>query len=333
MNEVILPVMSVVLVMPDSFETIRQTAKHLAAQTICSQLELVIVASPNAALGIDTAAVAGLAHVTVVQVEQYDSTAALRALGTQAAAASVVAFAEDHCFPEPKWAEALYEAHKQQWAGVGPNMLNANPASTVSWADFLTSFGPHIEQHESEEVDNLPNHNTSYKKNLLLAYGARLGRVLETESDLRNDLIRQGYRLYRASESRAHHTNFSASGSFHSAQFHSGRLYGANRAAHERWSSVRRLVYVALAGLLPMVRLWRLRGDIQRVDQLHTIWPQVVPMLFIGVLMHSVGEAFGYLLGVGNSRRQKSNYENHRDYYLNAEDARSLPERIYGVNP
>ena len=45
--------MSVVLVMPDTFETIRQTAKHVAAQTICSQLELVIVAFPNAALEID----------------------------------------------------------------------------------------------------------------------------------------------------------------------------------------------------------------------------------------------------------------------------------------
>ena len=29
MSEAILPVMSVVLIMPDTFETIRQTAKHL----------------------------------------------------------------------------------------------------------------------------------------------------------------------------------------------------------------------------------------------------------------------------------------------------------------
>jgi hypothetical protein len=181
-------------------------------------------------------------------------------------------------------------------------------------------------------VDSLPNHNTSYKKNLLLAYGARLGQLLETESDLRNDLMRQGYKLYRASEARVHHTNFFCAGQFSFGAIPFGRLYGANRAAHERWSFVRRLVYVALAGLLPMVRLWRLRGDIQRVNQFHTIWPQVLPMLFVGVLMHSAGEAFGYLLGVGNSRRQKSNYENHRDYYLNAEDARSLPERVYRVN-
>ena len=332
MSEAILPVMSVVLIMPDTFETIRQTVKHLAAQTICSQLELVIVAFPNASLEIDKAIVAGFARLTVVQAERYDSTGELRVLGVQAAAAPVVAFAEDHCFPEPKWAEALCEAHKQEWAAVGPNILNANPASVVSWADFLTSFGPYIEQHESGEVDRLPNHNTSYKTNLLLAWGARLGQLLETESDLRNDLMRQGYKLYRASKAQVHHTNFSAPGSFLSAQFHSGRLYGANRAAHERWSLVRRLVYVALAGLLPIVRLWRLRGDIQRVNQLHTIWPQVLPMLFVGVLMHSVGEAFGYLLGVGNSRRQKSKYESHRDYYLNAEDARSLPERVYGVN-
>jgi hypothetical protein len=316
--------------MPDRFDTIRQTVKHLAAQTICNQLELVIIAFPGASLELDTAAVAGFARVTIAQAEHHASTGEMRVLGVQAAAAPITAFAEDHCFPEPKWAEALYQTHQSQWAAVGPNMMNANPASMVSWADFLSNFGPYIEQPESGEVDNTPNHNTAYKTNLLWAYGARLGPLLETESDLRNDLLRQGYKLYRASDARVHHTNFSALNSYYSQQFHSGRLYGANRAEHERWSIVKRLIYIVLSGLLPLVRLWRLKTDISRVNHAHHIWPQVLPMLLAGMSLHSLGEAFGYLLGAGESRRQKSKYESHRDYYLNPDDKQTLPERVFG---
>jgi hypothetical protein len=330
MSDTVVPVISVILIMPDRFDTIRQTVKHLAAQTICNQLELVVIAFPGAELELDKSAVAEFARVTLVQAEQHDSTGELRVLGVQAAAAPVTAFAEDHCFPEPKWAEALYNAHQQQWAVVGPNMMNANPDSDVSWADFLSNFGPYIEQSESDEVNNLPNHNTSYKTKLLLAYGARLGQLLETESALRNDLSRQGHKLYRASEARVHHTNFSAADSYYSQQFHSGRLYGANRAAHERWSIIKRLIYVVLSGLLPLVRLWRLKDDISRVNRVHKIWPRVLPMLLAGVSLHSLGEAFGYLLGAGESRQQKSKYESHRDYYLNADDKRTLPERVFG---
>jgi hypothetical protein len=330
MSDAMVPVISIILVMPDRFETIRQTVKHLAAQTICNQLELVIVAFHTAILDIDPALTAGFARLTVLQADSLVSIYALRILGVKAADAPVVAFAEDHCFPEPGWAAALFTAHQAQWVAVGPNMHNANPASMVSWADFLASFGRYAEQPESGEVDTLPNHNSSYKTQALLAFGARLEQLLESESDLRDELIRQNYKLYRASEAQVHHTNFSDPGSFRAANYHSGRLFAANRAVYARWSLVRRLAYVVLAGLLPVVRLWRMREDIHRVNTAYKIWPQVLPMLFVAVFMHSLGEAVGYLLGVGNALEYKSAFENHRDLYLNADDAHSLPTQLFG---
>jgi hypothetical protein len=38
----------------------------------------------------------------------------------------VVAFAEDHCYPDQHRAEALIAAHRGPWAADGPAMRNAN---------------------------------------------------------------------------------------------------------------------------------------------------------------------------------------------------------------
>jgi hypothetical protein len=48
MNDVCAVQMSVVLVTPGRYETIRKTMQHLQAQTVADQLEIVIVA-PSAA--------------------------------------------------------------------------------------------------------------------------------------------------------------------------------------------------------------------------------------------------------------------------------------------
>ena len=60
--------------------------------------------------------------------------------------APIVALAEDHCFPEPGWADALIRAHQGPWAVVGPVVRNANPATIVSWCDFVIGYGPWMER-------------------------------------------------------------------------------------------------------------------------------------------------------------------------------------------
>ena len=56
------------------------------------------------------------------------------------AAAAFVAPAEDHCSPNPIWAEAMLHRHDEGYAVVGPAMRNANPSTYPSRADF--AFGP-----------------------------------------------------------------------------------------------------------------------------------------------------------------------------------------------
>src|SRR5437764_14845225 len=58
------PEMSVILVTPDRFETLRETVEHLRAQTAKDRLEIVIVAPSEAELALDPAELDGFAgHV------------------------------------------------------------------------------------------------------------------------------------------------------------------------------------------------------------------------------------------------------------------------------
>src|SRR5882724_9114742 len=114
------PEMSVVIVTPDSYETIRKTVEHLRAQTVKDRLEIVIVA-PSA----EQATPAGrelndFSRFRIVPVGAIESIARAHAAGIRQASAPVIVLAEDHSFPEPGWAEALIEGHRQPWAAVGP---------------------------------------------------------------------------------------------------------------------------------------------------------------------------------------------------------------------
>ncbi|HYP52918.1 MAG TPA: glycosyltransferase, partial [Pyrinomonadaceae bacterium] len=191
-----LPEMSVVVITPDRYETVRKTVRHLAAQKASRRLDVVLVAPSAEELGLDESELRGFARRRVVEVGPMVSTARARAEGVRAASSRVVAFVEDHAFPAPGWAEALIEAHKGPWAAVGPVMANANPRTVVSWANLLIEYAQWLEPLAAGEAEHLPGHNGSYKRELLLAYGDRLEAMLDAESVLHWDLRARGHRLY-----------------------------------------------------------------------------------------------------------------------------------------
>src|ERR1041384_1659609 len=104
--------MSVVLVTPDNYETIRKTMEHLRVQTVAEQLEVVIVAPSASTLNISAEDTAGFHHVRLVENGEIISTGKAIAAGVRAANAPVVAYAEEHSYPGRDWAEALIKAHR-----------------------------------------------------------------------------------------------------------------------------------------------------------------------------------------------------------------------------
>ena len=310
--------MSVVIVTPDRYETIRKTVEHLRAQTVKDRLELVIVAPSAAQLDLDGSELHDFSQFRIVEVGEISSIARAHAAGIRQSSAPVVVLAEDHSFPEAGWAEALIERHRQPWAVVGPVVRNANPESLMSWADFLLGYGTWLDPTPAGETHYLPGHNSSYKRAILLDYDRELEAMLEAEFVLHLDLQARGHRLYLESAAKTAHLNFARLAPWTPYLIHAGRVFAAARA--RRWSLPRRLLYAGGAPLIPFVRLWRIRAEIRRPGRPAGLWPRVLPALAVGLTLDTIGQVLGYTLGVGNASQKLFSFEFHRDRYLAKRD-------------
>ncbi len=184
--------MSVVLVTPDDVRTIRRTLRHLREQTIASALELVLVAPSLETLGLDDEDAAGLGAVQVVDLGTIEVLADARAAGVARASAPIIGFAEDHCYPAPRWAESIVAAHRRGGDAVCPQMHNENPRSALSRAAMVLQFCSCAAPTTTGPRPGLAWHNTSYRRDALLVYGTELGWWLTAEGPIQDRLRESG---------------------------------------------------------------------------------------------------------------------------------------------
>jgi hypothetical protein len=314
------PEMSVVVITPDRYATIRKTIRYLRAQRVRGCLEVVIVAPSAGELCLDESELGSFLRYKVVEVGHVNSTARARAEGAMASSARIVAFAEDHAYPAPGWAEALIERHREGWAAVGPVMTNANPRSITSWANLLIEYAQWLDPTEGGERDHLPGHNGSYKREVLLGYGDRLEAMLDAESVLHWDLRANGHKLYLEPKARTFHQNFSQPSPSLTLRFNGGRLFASSRARH--WPAWRKALFACASPLIPVVRCFRITRELFKPGRPRQLLPRLLPALIAGLIFDGVGEMAGYALGPGQAMAKLSDMEFHRERYLAGHDRR-----------
>lgn len=320
------PALSIVVITPDDFKTIRRTCKCLAAQTVADRLELVLCVPREADLVADEEILARFGQITLVETGDCRVVAQVKALAARRASARFIAFIEEHAFPHPQYAQRLLEALEQGYAAVGPLMVNANPKLAASWANFIVEYGPWAGWREPRSPAHLPGNNGSYRREALLSFGERLEAMLDAESLLHWDLGRQGERLLQETRAIVFHVNITALQPFWKVHFHYSRMFAAARAA--AWPAWKRLMYAGGVALIPLVRLKRHWPDIGRVTPQASRTAAFWALLGLGLASAAVGEAVGYLFGAGSSRQRIYWLEFHRPRYLAPNDA--LPESVPG---
>jgi len=318
------PELSAIIITPDCYATIARSVACLGAQSVAEKLEVVIVAPSADQLGTHDLELQPFHSYQVVEVGEIASVGEANAAGVRRARAPVVALVEEHSYPQPGWAEALIEAHRQPWGSVGPVVGNANGDSLVAWADFLIAYGPWMDAYRGGIRDLLPGHNSSYKRALLLDYGPDLQAMLESEVALHLELRTKGHQLYLEPAARITHLNFERLPVWTRAQYHAGRAFAAARS--ERWSLPRRLLYAGAGPLIPLVRLSRILGQLRGLGRPPLPFPAVLPALLYGLAISAVGEIAGYALGAGVSVERLRDLEFHRARHLKAQRQPSKPE-------
>jgi hypothetical protein len=308
-----------ILLVTDSLEGIRKTLAHCRAQAGRERLEVVIAAPTSAAIGPELPELQGFGAVRVVTVADGTSGPVARAQTVRAATAPIVFFAETHAYPLPGMVEALIEAHRGPWAAVGPSMSNANPERLVSWSNLFVDYGRWVDVTERGPVDDVPGHNSAYKRDLLLAFDDELGSFLRGATFMNAELRARGHQLLLEPAAKVEHLNVSLTGWMLRERYFSSRNYAALRA--RRWARPRRLLYVLGSPLIPVVRLRRTLAEIRRSGHGEELLPRLLPALMLNLVAGGVGELIGYALGPGSVEFLQE-VDLHRTRYLHPEERR-----------
>lgn len=307
-----------VLITPDNYETIARSMRALHAQENRHEIEVLICAPNRDCIGAEREEWRDFSSVRIIEIGVLRVIAEAKARAVREASAPVVAFTEEHSFPARGWAKALLRRHQEDHAAVGPQMVNPNPRLPVSWANFAIEYGPWIAPAKTGPRSHIPGNNSSYKRDLLLAFGDRLGTVLDAETLMQWELAAAGHTLYLEAAAATHHINITRRDSFRRVHFQYGRMFAAQRATH--WGLFKRLLYGCGAPLIPLVRLLRILPDIKRNPKMPKSHPEFWAYLLLGLIESAAGEALGYFAGAGDSRRHIFELEFHRIMHLDPRD-------------
>ena len=292
------PEISIVLV-TDRLETVRKTLAYFRAQEGHERMEIVLIAPARQEVDESAGELRGFGHVQIVEVDSVLKPPLVRAEGIRAASAPIVLFAETHAYPQPGYVKALVRAHQSgPWAAVGPAVGNANPETTLSWANLFLDYGPWIEATRAGVTEDVPGHNAAYKRDVLLAFGDRLPLELRADHLMHAKLRAQGKELYLEPQAKVDHTNVSHPWWTVVERFQSARNFAGLRRGG--WSPSRRLVYVCGSPLIPLVRFRRIVRDIRRSGR-DELLPRLIPALLFCLTVSAAGEFTGYLRGPGRN--------------------------------
>lgn len=318
-----LPAMSVI-VATERYETVRTLIRHLRAQTVREQLEIVIAAPSAQTLGLDPADLEGFHSVRVVEIGPVGVVGWARAAGVRQATAPIVALTESHAFPVPGWAEALIAAHRQPWAAVGPSVRNANPVNMISWTSLFMDYGLWVE-HAGGEVGDVPGHNSAYKREIFFSHESELTALMEIETMFHWALRRQGHRFCVEPGAAIYHVNVSLPSAWLMERWHAGRVFAATRA--RGWSWGRRLLFTAASPAIPLLRARRILRQIRRAGLHRRLLPRIVPVLVLSLLVSAAGEMIGYAAGAGRSWSVVYRLELHKLRFVSDRERQEILSR------
>lgn len=306
-------------------EAARMTLAAIAAQTIADRIELFFCVQPGADVEPVRHLLESVGRYRVFDDMQIDTVEKCSARMSLQANAPYVAMIEDHAFPDPEWAEIMVATFEESGAdGIGSGMVNANPATQLSWGNFMLSYAHWSDANLEGPTDWISHHNGSFRLSALQALTP--DQVIEgcnREGDVVKTLKEKGAKLYFKPACRIRHINPSSLSSTSRLRSDVGRLYAWNRARNEGWGAFKRAAYFVLGPTIPLLRYARMRKTV--FDQLPgTSERSHARALIAGLVFDAAGQMMGYVAGPGGARERLARFEMDRAMHLTPEDKRRI---------
>jgi hypothetical protein len=197
---------------------------------------------------------------------------------------------------------------------------NANPDTALSWVNFVLTYGTLSPPAIRGARGVIPWHNSAYKRSALEPFAKRLGTLLEWEGELQNELIAAGWQLCLEPAARTSHVNVSTGWSTIALGFQRGRLMAAERARHNSWSPVRKLLYVLACPALTLVLLRDLVPVMRRMELAPSMTMRMLPALLLTSMSTALGMGFGYAAGSAGAVERIEDLELNRYRHVTRSD-------------
>ena len=234
---------------------------------------------------------------------------AARAAAVGAAGGAVVAFVDAHSRPARDWAERLLAAHDGACDAVAPGFRNANPDGALSWAAFLMDYGRWLaEAPANGKTPAPPTAICSWRREALLA-ADRLAELLAPGAPLEAN----GAAFAQEPAADVALLNVARGGPFASERYLRGRIYAARRS--RSWSIPGRALCALGFAALPVLRLIRTQPAVRAARAGNRLPRTTVPAVVVGSVLWGLGEAVGYVAGVGRAEARILEYELHKERF------------------
>ncbi|MEM6944155.1 MAG: hypothetical protein AAF565_10445 [Pseudomonadota bacterium] len=311
--------LSAILVTDEDGVGLTRIIDRLSKLNGAGRLEVVVGAPDPAALVVDPEKREAFAAFSVIEAD-VSTTARARAAAIRAASCDIIVITEDHAFPiDDDWVERHLAAHAEGHVGVGPLMCNANPSSGTGWANLIVEYTQWLDVAEPTKMISIPGHNSSYKRDALLAYGDDLSEMLEAEWHMHLDMGSRGETLLLDPRIRVSHLNPAYPGHASRLQILAGWMFAASRARN--WPLWKRIAWALSFPAIVAIRCVRILATALSSKRLRAQLPLTTyPMIVFLLLCSGIGEGIGYAIGDGGRRGDLAEYEYRRWQLLRPDD-------------
>ena len=287
------PALSVLVAAHNARSTISACLRSLEAQRTSAPFEIIVADSSSD--GTDNLVAQGFPGVRLIHSDERMYCGEARNLALSQAHGEIIAFIDADCTVPPDWAELVLAAHRGPQAAIGGAIANGNPESLVGWAAYLCEFSQWLPGTPVGPMADIAGASMTYKKAILSQCGPFIQGTYGSDTEFHWRLACQGLRpLFEPSIVVFHHS-IRELRAFLRHELQHGRCFARVRVRHKGLPDAHRLTY-ALCWPLIAFRLlaavcWRCRRSPRHAAHLLAC----LPLLALGLIAWSCGEAWGYL--------------------------------------
>lgn len=237
------------------------------------------------------------ARVIGTPAEHRTSIPALRKIGVEQARADIVAVIEEHCIAAPDWIATILAEYNTSDAAIGGPVFDKDYDRVQDWVVYFSEYHNFLPPWEAGRRSMLNGVNIAYSREKLINH---LDVLSEGYWEVVLHPVLEGDGDFRAIPNmRVHHSGPFDYKYYMEQRYLLSRVWGGSQ--RRKVSPIKRLAYLIIAPILPLLLLFRMTSRVLQSNQLLGKFLLSLPLLIPVTFAYVWGEWLGYLVGEGDA--------------------------------